>query len=121
MILQHYPPLMVGCLYMYAVGTTIFLLCTCVRYLNYVHYRNPALCRVLLALPSVIYRALGKACFAECYSRRNNTLGTDLICRGQNTRHRKTLGKVCFAECQALGEKRRSAKGRQQPSIVDDR
>jgi hypothetical protein len=33
----------------------------------------------------------------------------------------RTLGKETFAECQTLGEWRRSAKGRQQPSIADGR
>jgi hypothetical protein len=65
--------------------------------------------------------ALRKACFAECHSRRNKTLDTDLICRGHNTRHRKTLGKGGFAECQALVETRRSIMDCQPPSIVDDR
>jgi hypothetical protein len=36
------------------------------------------------------------------------------------TWYRETLGKECFAECQTLGEQRRSAKDRQQPSITDD-
>jgi superfamily II DNA or RNA helicase len=39
---------------------------------------------------------------------------------GKKTRHKKTVNKGGFTECQALGEMRRSAKGRQQLSIVDD-
>ena len=43
------------------------------------HYQNPALCRVLDALLSAFCRALGKAYFAKCHSRRNKTLGNDLV------------------------------------------
>jgi hypothetical protein len=53
-----------------------------------IHYRNPALCRVLGSLSST-------------------------FCR--------TLGKDVFVECRTLGERRRSTKGRQQPSIADCR
>jgi hypothetical protein len=60
-------------------------------------------------------------CFTEGHSRRNKTLGKDFLYRGQDTRYRQILGKGGFTECQALGETRRSAKGHQQPSIVDDR
>jgi hypothetical protein len=60
---------------------------------------------VLSTLPSAINRTLGKAFFVECHSRRTNkALGTDLVCRERNTRHRKTLGKRGFVEWQALGK-----------------
>ena len=35
--------------------------------LIWIHYRRPALCRVPGGLPSVIFRALGKDVFAECF------------------------------------------------------
>jgi hypothetical protein len=75
---------------------------------------------VLGALSSAFCRALGKDFFAECRTQRNNTLGNDHVYRALNTRHRQTLGKDFFVECQTLGERRRLAKGRQQPSIADD-
>jgi hypothetical protein len=75
------------------------------------HYRNPALCRVLSVLLSAIYRALDKAFFTECHSWRTKALDTNVVCRGQNTRHRKTLGKGAFVVRQALDEMRRSVKG----------
>ena len=33
----------------------------------YIHYRKRLSCRVSGALPSVLFRALGKAAFAECF------------------------------------------------------
>jgi hypothetical protein len=69
----------------------------------------------------LFYRALDKVFFAECHPRRTKTLGTDLVDRGRNTRHKKTLDKEDFAECHALGEIRRSIKGHQQLSIANDR
>jgi len=50
------------------------------------HYRKPDICRVLKALPRVIYRALGKV----------------TICRVPTERHSATKrhsAKICFAEC----------------------
>jgi hypothetical protein len=61
------------------------------------HYRNPALCRVLDALPSVFLSG----------TRQRSAL--------------RTLGKEIFTECQTLDKRRRSAKDRQQPSIAYDR
>jgi hypothetical protein len=80
------------------------------------HYRNPALYRVLAALLSTFYRALGKAVFVEGRTRQIPTLGNDHVYRELYTWHRE-----CFVVCQTLGEPRRSAKGRQQPSIDDGR
>jgi hypothetical protein len=62
--------------------------------------------------------------FAECFllgTRQSPALGNDLVCREQDSQHRNTLDKESFVECQTLGERWRSAKGRQQPSIADDR
>jgi hypothetical protein len=62
--------------------------------------------------------------FAECFlsgTRQSFSLSNDRVCREQVSRYRKTLGKDNFAECQTLGEQRRSAKDRQQPSISDGR
>ena len=42
------------------------------------HYRSPALCRVPGGLPSVVFRALGKDAFAECFFL---TLGKEALCR----------------------------------------
>ena len=42
------------------------------------HYRRPALCRVPGGLPSVVFRALGKDAFAECFFL---TLGKEALCR----------------------------------------
>jgi len=41
------------------------------------HYRRPALCRVPGGLPSVVFRALSKATFAECFFL---TLGKEALC-----------------------------------------
>jgi hypothetical protein len=75
------------------------------------HYRNPGLCRVSAALLSAFYRALGKEDFAERRTRQSPALGNELVCRVQDTRHRRTLGKAMFAECQTLvkGGARQSA------------
>jgi hypothetical protein len=75
---------------------------------------------VLGTLPNAFFRALGEV-FAECHTRQSPTLGNAHVYRERDSRHTKTLGKDLFTECQALGEGRRSAKGRQQPSIADDR
>lgn len=72
-------------------------------------------------LPSVLLFVEDKISFIENHSRRTKTLGTDLICREQNTRHKSTLGKVGFAECQTLGETLDLANGCHQPFIVDRR
>jgi hypothetical protein len=80
-----------------------------------IHYRNPGLCRVLAALPSAFYRALGKdlrsvkVLFTEC-----GTLGT--------ARHsaKMALGKgplaavyswqsSVFVECQISGTRQRES------------
>jgi hypothetical protein len=45
------------------------------------HYQNPALCRVLGALPSAFYRAFGKEVFVECRTRQSSTLGNDRVYR----------------------------------------
>jgi hypothetical protein len=61
--------------------------------------------------------------FAECClsgTRQSPALGKRDRYREQDSRHGQTLGKDVFAECRTLGESRRSAKGRQQPSIADD-
>jgi hypothetical protein len=55
--------------------------------------------------------------FAECFlsgTQQIPVLGTDRVYREQDSRHRNTLGKKIFTECQTLGERRRSANGRQQ-------
>jgi hypothetical protein len=86
-----------------------------------VHYRNSALCRVPVALPSAFYRALGKADFAERRTRQSPTLGKDLIYRVRDTRHSPTLGKDCFAESQTLGKegsRQRAVSGRLQLTVV---
>jgi hypothetical protein len=75
---------------------------------NNMHYQNLALCRVLGALPSAFYRASGKEVFPECRTRQSSSLGNARVYREQDSQHRKTLG-----------ERRRSTKGRQQPSIFD--
>ena len=54
--------------------------------MDHLHYRKPALCRVLEALPSVFYRALGKDGFAECFFRHSAKMALPL-----NHLHR-----VCF-------------------------
>jgi hypothetical protein len=46
-----------------------------------IHYRNPRLCRVPVALPSAFYRALGKADFAERRTRQSPALGKELVYR----------------------------------------
>jgi hypothetical protein len=76
---------------------------------------------VLDALPSAICQVLDKEFFVNYHTRRTNTLDNDLLYRVWDTRHLQTLDKDLFAECQTLGEKRRSAKDRQQPSIGDVR
>jgi hypothetical protein len=76
---------------------------------------------VLGALPSAFCRALGKAYFPKCHSRRNTTLGNDLVYRERDTQYRKTLGKDHFVVCQTLSKTWCSAKGHQQTSMVDDR
>jgi hypothetical protein len=48
------------------------------------------------------------------------TLGKVLLLVTTTFTESRTLGTL-FAECQTLGERRRSAKGRQQPSIADGR
>jgi hypothetical protein len=89
------------------------------------HCRNPTLCRVLGALPSAFYRALskevGKEVFAECRTRQRPALSNEHVYREQDARQRNTLDKEIFADCQTLGKQRLSTKGRQQPSIADDR
>jgi hypothetical protein len=56
------------------------------------------------ALPSAFCRALGKGGFAESRTWRTPALGNELICRVQDTRHRRTLGKAMFVECPTLGK-----------------
>jgi hypothetical protein len=85
------------------------------------HYRNPGLCRVLAALPSAFYRALGKDAFAERRTRQSPTLGKDLIYRVQDTRHSQALSKDCFAESQTLGKdgsRQRAVSGHLQLTAV---
>jgi hypothetical protein len=55
-----------------------------------------------VSLPSAICRSLGKKLFTECYTRRPNTLGKDILYREWDTRHLQTLGKDPFAECQTF-------------------
>jgi hypothetical protein len=72
-------------------------------------------------LPSVFYRALGEADFAERRTRQSPTLGKDLIYRVQDTRHSQALGKDCFAESQTLGKdgsRQRAVSGRLQLTAV---
>jgi hypothetical protein len=60
--------------------------------------------------------------FAECIllgTRQSPALGNDRVYREQDSRQRKTLDKDNFAERQALDERWRSAKDRQQASIAD--
>jgi hypothetical protein len=74
-----------------------------------------------VALPSVFYRALGKADFAERRTRQSPTLGKDLIYRVRDTRHSPALGKDCFAESQTLGKegsRQRAVSGRLQLTAV---
>jgi hypothetical protein len=74
-----------------------------------------------VALPSVFYRALGKADFAERRTRQSPTLGKDLIYRVRDTRHSPALGKDCFAESQTLGKegsRQRAVSGRLQLTVV---
>jgi hypothetical protein len=66
-------------------------------------------------LQSAFCRALGKGGFAESRTRRTTALGNELVCRVQDTRHRRTLGKAMFAECQTLG------KGGARQRAVNDR
>jgi hypothetical protein len=47
-------------------------------------------CRVLDALPSAFYRALGKDVFAECRTRQSPALGNVSVYREQDSRHRNT-------------------------------
>jgi hypothetical protein len=64
-----------------------------------------------------------KHAFVECHSWRNKTLDTNLICRGKNTRHKKTLDKGGFTEVK-LSAKRDAQQWvvtRERSSIVDDR
>jgi hypothetical protein len=61
------------------------------------------------------------SCFVGCCIRQSHTLGNNYVYWEQDSQHRKTLAKDRFAECQTLGEQRRSVKGRQQPSIANDR
>ena len=58
------------------------------------NYRRPALCRVPGGLPSVVFRALGKAVFAECffYTRQRASLPSVFF----NTRQRGSLPSVFF-------------------------
>jgi hypothetical protein len=70
------------------------------------------------SLSSAFYRALDKEVFAECRTGQSHAPGNDHIYREQDYQHTKTLGKDLFTECQTLGKDRRSAKGRQQPSIA---
>jgi hypothetical protein len=88
-----------GCIFLNLFSDLISL-----YFLGY-HYWNLALCRVLNALLSVFYWALGKVLLSV----------TTAFAESRN------LGKKLFAECLTLGERRRSAKGRQQPSIDDGR
>jgi hypothetical protein len=84
------------------------------------HYRNLAICLVLGNLPSAFCRTLSKELFVERHTWQSHTLGNDHLYREQDSRHRQTLGKNRFVECQTLGERRRSGKRPQQPSIDDD-
>jgi hypothetical protein len=73
------------------------------------------------ALPSAFYRALGKEDFVERCTRQSPALGTELVYRVQDTRHRETLGKDCFVERQTLGKdgaRQRAVNGRLQLTAV---
>jgi hypothetical protein len=89
--------------------------------ISLIHYQNLALCLVLCALLSIFCRALDKAVFVGCHTRQSPTLGNDHVYREQDSRHMETLDKDNFVDCQTLGEERRSAKSRQQPSIANNR
>jgi hypothetical protein len=85
------------------------------------HYRNPALCRVLGALPSAFCRALGKEVFVECRTRQSPALGNDRVYREQGSRHRNTLGKETCAECQHStknGHRQRAVSSRLKLTVV---
>ena len=58
------------------------------------HYRRPALCRVPGGLPSVVFRALGKEAFAECFfdTRQRGSLPSIFF----NTRQRDSLPSIFF-------------------------
>jgi hypothetical protein len=62
--------------------------------------------------------------FAECFlsgTRQSPALGTELVYRVQDTRHRETLGKDCFVERQTLGKdgaRQRAVNGRLQLTAV---
>jgi hypothetical protein len=86
-----------------------------------IHYRNPALCRVPVSLPSAFYRALGKDDFAESRTWQSRALGKELVYRVQDPRHSEALGKDFFAERQTLGKdssRQRSVSGRLQLTSV---
>jgi hypothetical protein len=66
----------------------------------YMHYQNPALCRVPSSLPMTIYQALGKTCFTECHSWRTKTLGTNLLYEVQRSISRRW--RRCFSISRVL-------------------
>jgi hypothetical protein len=78
------------------------------RYVPFIHYRNPRLCRVPEALPSAFYWALGKADFAEYRTRQSAALGKELVyCRtlGTSKHSAKTaLPSVKHSANMALGK-----------------
>jgi hypothetical protein len=76
------------------------------------HYQNPALCRVLDALPSTFYRAYGKEVFPDWRTRQSSSLGNDRVYREQDSQHRKTLGKASV---------KHSAKGDARQRVVSSR
>jgi hypothetical protein len=64
---------------------------------------------------TALYRALGKADFAECRPRQSPAIGKSMVYRAPGTRHRQALGKDCRAEGQALGKhdaRQRAVSGR---------
>jgi hypothetical protein len=85
------------------------------------HNRNPALCRVRGALPSAFFGHSTKKSLLSA------TLGKVLLLATTLFNKSRTLGteihstKKIFTECQTLGERQRSAKGRQPPSKADGR
>jgi hypothetical protein len=81
-----------------------YLLMSLTLHMSPTHYWNPALYRVLEALPSAFCRALGKEIFVECRTQQSPALDNDRVYREEGSQHRNTLGNKIFAECQTLGE-----------------
>jgi hypothetical protein len=77
--------------------------------IDLIHYRNLTLCRVFFIGHST-KQYLPRAALSKV-----------LLSVTTMFTESRTLDKDLFTECQTLGEGPHSAKGRQQPSIADDR